>query len=173
MSVTAVVRSPIGTHDLIAAALGKRYAKGVYRSVRQCIELIQRCTTKEEFLAGLRLLLEQTSGPHTARFRLARAKIIGMCARNMASRTQAAIRCLSRTVSTADQSRSFRTAKMKVRFHVKPQYRHRDRTSPVFRLIPQNPPRCFRACPLAPLMTGARWISDVPPEADWPLAHTT
>ena len=148
-----MVRSPKGAHDLIAADLAKRYAKGVYCGVRQCIELMQRCTTKEEFLAGLRLLLEQTSGPHTAHFRLARAKIIGMCASNMALRTQAAIRCLSRTVSTADQSRSFTAAKRKVRFHVKTQYRFRDRTSPVFRLIPQNPPRCFRACPLAPLMT--------------------
>lgn len=76
--------------DLIAAALAKLYAEGVDRSVRRCAELMQRSTTKKEFLAGVHLLIEHTSGPKSAHFRLARAKIIGMCAGNMALRTRVA-----------------------------------------------------------------------------------
>lgn len=76
--------------DLIAAALAERYAEGVDRSVSQCDALLQRCATREDFLAGIRLLVEQTSGPKTAHFRLARAQIIGMCASNAALRTRIA-----------------------------------------------------------------------------------
>lgn len=76
--------------DLIAAALAQRYAEGVERSVQQCDELLLQCQTKSQFLAGVRSLVEQTSGPQTAHFRLARAQIIGMCSANPALRTRVA-----------------------------------------------------------------------------------
>lgn len=76
--------------DLIAAALAERYAEGVERSVHQCHELMERCTTREEFLAGVRQLVDLTSGPQTVHFRLARAQIIGMCSSNLALRKRVA-----------------------------------------------------------------------------------
>ena len=72
-----------GTFDhLIAAALAQKYAEGVDRSIVLINEVLRRSTTKQEFRAAVRWLVEQTSGIETAAFRISRAKIIGKCATN-------------------------------------------------------------------------------------------
>jgi AcrR family transcriptional regulator len=72
-----------GTFDhLIAAALAQKYAEGVDRSIALINEVLRRSTTKQEFRAAVRWLVEQTSGIETAAFRISRAKIIGKCATN-------------------------------------------------------------------------------------------
>ena len=68
--------------DLIAEAMAQNYAEGVDRSIEQMTGALLGCSSKEQFMEGVRLSILGTIASGSAAFRLNRARIIGMCANN-------------------------------------------------------------------------------------------
>lgn len=87
--------------DLIEEAMARLYAEGIDRSITVMSSTLLGCKTREEFLAGIKLSIEQTISPESKPFRLNRARIIGMCSRNAA--LQARIAGEQERLSTAFQ----------------------------------------------------------------------
>ena len=69
-------------HTLTSAAVASDYAKGVDQSIALISAELLNCRTKQEFLAGVRRSIEQTTKPESALFRLNRARILGRCAKD-------------------------------------------------------------------------------------------
>lgn len=88
--------------DLIEEAMAQLYAEGIDRSITVMSSTLLGCKTREEFLAGIKLSIEQTISPESKPFRLNRARIIGMCSRNAA--LQARIAGEQERLSTAFQN---------------------------------------------------------------------
>lgn len=67
---------------LIEEAMASHYAEGIDRSITVMSGTLLGCKTRDEFLAGIKLSIEQTINPESKPFRLNRARIIGMCSKN-------------------------------------------------------------------------------------------
>lgn len=67
---------------LIEEAMARLYAEGIDRSITIMTNTLLGCKTRDEFLAGMKLSIEQTISPESKPFRLNRARIIGMCGKN-------------------------------------------------------------------------------------------
>jgi AcrR family transcriptional regulator len=68
--------------DLIEEAYLVRYSRYVEKSGAVITELLETCTTKEEFFAGLSKVTELTQDPQRKANRYERARILGMAEKN-------------------------------------------------------------------------------------------
>jgi len=64
--------------DLTAAALIFRFADSVDRSIEMVGDVINKATNADEFIDGVILVTTATQGPERSRFRLERARVIGL-----------------------------------------------------------------------------------------------
>ena len=69
-------------YELIEVAVAERFSASVDRSITAITRLLDTATTREECLAGLRQITEQTQARHLESVRFERARALGMAGTN-------------------------------------------------------------------------------------------